>query len=147
MDFLGKEMDTYKIGTTANSCSTMHKLTSSPITKECFSFDNNDLTKLEMEEYLKCKDIMTLIIENCEWLRQQYLKSKDKRYWRELVQILPNAWNQKRTWTANYQVLRNIYFARYNHKLQEWRDYCKMIENLPYGLELICYKKEQKDNA
>lgn len=135
-----KEMDTYKVATVANSCSTMHRLTSSPITKDCFSFDNNNLTQLETEEYLKCKDIIESVIENCEWLRQQYLKTKDKRYWRELVQLLPNAWNQKRTWTANYQVLRNIYFARRHHKLQEWHDFCDMIEKLPYSKELICYE-------
>ena len=140
--YLHKELDTYKVATVANSCSTMHKITSSPITKECFSFDNENLTKLETEEYLKCKDIMENIVQSCEWLRQQYLKTKDKRYWRELIQILPCGWNQKRTWTGNYQNLRNMYFARKNHKLIEWRQFCQMIEQLPYGKELICYKKE-----
>lgn len=140
--YLHKELDTYKVATVANSCSTMHKITSSPITKECFSFDNENLTKLETEEYLKCKDIMENIVQSCEWLRQQYLKTKDKRYWRELIQILPCGWNQKRTWTGNYQNLRNMYFARKNHKLIEWRQFCQIIEQLPYGKELICYKKE-----
>lgn len=139
--FWWKEMDQYRIGCTTNSCSTMHKLASTPITLNCFSFDNENLTKLDTEEYLKCKHIINSIIENCEWLRKKYLETKDKRYWRELIQILPSAWNQKRTWTANYQVLRNIYFARRNHKLQEWKDFCNLIEKLPYGLELICYKK------
>lgn len=142
--YLHKELDTYKVATVANSCSTMHKITSSPITKECFSFDNENLTKLETEEYLKCKDIMKNIVQSCEWLRQQYLKTKDKRYWRELIQILPCGWNQKRTWTGNYQNLRNMYFARKNHKLIEWRQFCQIIEQLPYGKELICYKKENK---
>ena len=142
--YLHKELDTYKVATVANSCSTMHKITSSPITKECFSFDNENLTKLETEEYLKCKDIMENIVKSCEWLRQQYLKTKDKRYWRELIQILPCGWNQKRTWTGNYQNLRNMYFARKNHKLIEWRQFCQIIEQLPYGKELICYKKENK---
>ena len=143
--YLHKELDTYKVATVANSCSTMHKITSSPITKECFSFDNENLTKLETEEYLKCKDIMENIVQSCEWLRQQYLKTKDKRYWRELIQILPCGWNQKRTWTGNYQNLRNMYFARKNHKLIEWRQFCQMIEQLPYGLELICYEKGDKN--
>lgn len=142
--YLHKELDTYKVATVANSCSTMHKITSSPITKECFSFDNENLTKLETEEYLKCKDIMENIVQSCEWLRQQYLKTKDKRYWRELIQILPCGWNQKRTWTGNYQNLRNMYFARKNHKLIEWRQFCQIIEQLPYSKELICYKKENK---
>lgn len=130
-------MDTYKVATVANSCSTMHKITSSPITKECFSFDNENLTKLETEEYLKCKDAMENIVQSCEWLRQQYLKTKDKRYWRELIQILPSAWMQKRTWTANYQVLRNIYFARRNHKLLEWHEFIDKILTFPYAKELI----------
>ena len=139
--FWWKEMDTYKVGTTANSCSTMHKLASSEIGAQNFSFDM-DIADFP-EEY---QELVSMIRVNsvyyCEQLRKAYEKTKDKRIWRVLVEVLPMAWNQRRTWTANYQVLRNIYFQRRNHKLDEWREFCKIIEELPYGKELICYKKE-----
>ena len=124
-----KEMDTYKVGTVANSTSTMHKLTSKPIEESDFSFDSDwDLDFNLGKKY---------IINVCENLRKKYIETKDKRYWRALIQLLPESYNQTRTWTANYAILRNIYFARRNHKLQEWLDFCKMIESLPYGKELI----------
>lgn len=142
----GKEMDQYKVGTTTNSCSTMHKLASTPITRECFSFDEN-FDKLPIytatdadsgiEISYNLDLIMEDIINNCEKLRQLYNETKDVRYWRALVMLLPEGWNQKRTWTANYQVLRNIYFARRNHKLIEWHDFCHRIELLPYAADLI----------
>lgn len=131
-----KEFDTYKIGTTANSCSTMHKLSSERINRDMFSFD-------EVEADTRSLEIMRdQIINYCEALRQEYNLTKDKRIWRELVAVLPMGFNQRRTWTGNYQVLRNMYFQRRTHKLQEWRDFCKTIEELPYGKELICYEKE-----
>ena len=142
--FWWKEMDTYKVGTTANSCSTMHKLASSEIGAQNFSFDM-DIADFP-EEY---QELVSMIRVNsvyyCEQLRKAYEKTKDKRIWRALVEVLPMAWNQRRTWTANYQVLRNIYFQRRNHKLDEWREFCKVIEELPYGKELICYEKEKKE--
>ena len=114
----------------------MHKLHSKPITKDMFSFDS-------MDDFLPIgTDWFEDHIQDCEELRNLYLETKDKRYWRALIQLLPSAWNQKRTWTANYQVLRNIYFARKNHKLQEWRDFCSMIEKLPYASDLITISKE-----
>jgi hypothetical protein len=134
--FWWKEMDTYKVGTVANSCSTMHKITSAPITMDNFSFG----------PYIEFYPMYEKIIEYCEDLRQKYLETKDKRYWRALIEILPEAWNQKRTWTANYQVLRNIYFQRRYHKLEEWHQFCDVIEKLPYGKELICYEKKEKNN-
>lgn len=134
--FLWKELDTYKIGTVANSCSTMHKITSAPITMDNFSFG----------PYIEFYPIYEKIINHCEELRQKYLETKDKRYWRALIEILPEAWNQRRTWTANYQVLRNIYFQRRYHKLEEWHQFCDVIEKLPYGKELICYEKKEKNN-
>lgn len=82
------------------------------------------------------------IIFYCEELRKKYAITKDKQYWRALVQLLPNGWMQKRTITLNYQVLRAQYFARRNHKLSEWHEYCEFIESLPYAKELICYEKE-----
>jgi hypothetical protein len=134
--FWWKEMDTYKVGTVANSCSTMHKITSAPITMDNFSFS----------PYIEFYPAYEMIIYHCEELRKKYLETKDKRYWRTLIEILPEAWNQKRTWTANYQVLRNIYFQRRYHKLEEWHQFCDVIEKLPYGKELICYEKKEKNN-
>lgn len=134
-----KEMDTYKVATTTNSTSTMHKLASTPITRECFSLD--EFESLKINENLLIEEYIENTINTLERLRQRYLKTKFPTYWRALVQLLPESWNQTRMWTANYQVLRNIYFARRNHKLKEWQDFCKKIENLPYGKELICYAK------
>ena len=139
--FWWKEMDTYKVGTTANSCSTMHKLTSEEISAQNFSFIKPEEFEDQYNQYF-IKTAQEEIIQYCEILRKAYNKTKDKRIWRALVEVLPMAWNQRRTWTANYQVLRNIYFQRRNHKLDEWREFCKVIEELPYGKELICYKKE-----
>lgn len=142
-------MDTYKVGTTANSCSTMHKLTSEEITEKNFSFDDEVLKGISKDYNLDTLyyliGIRDRIVKECEELRQQYNKTKDKRIWRALIEILPEGWNQRRTWTANYQVLRNIYFQRRFHKLDEWREFCKIIEELPYGKELICYEKEKKE--
>ena len=146
-----KEFDTYKVGTTANSTSTMHKLTSKPITKDCFEFDNGD--ELEITNYTiphggECgvvySDYQEDIIDMCETLRQKYLETKDKRYWRALVQILPQSWLQTRTITMSYSNLRNMYFQRRNHKLVEWLQFCSWIMKLPYGEELIML--EEKEN-
>lgn len=130
-----KEADTYKIFTTANSTSTMHKLSSKPITIENFETDDYckdlDLLGVKMEEYADN------IIGICEVLRRKYLETKDVRYWKELVRWLPEGWLQTRTWTANYEVLRNIYHQRKNHKLSEWHSFCAWIEELPYAKELI----------
>jgi hypothetical protein len=148
-----KQMDQYRIGVVTNSESTMHRLTQTPITRECFSFDE-ELDALDTQfygqevegflEYFSLGLMNETTISTCERLRQKYLETKDKRYWRALIQLLPESWNQKRTWTANYQVLRAIYFARRYHKLQEWKDFCQMIEELPYGKELICYIPSEK---
>ena len=144
-----KEFDTYKVGTTANSTSTMHKLTSKPITKDCFEFDNGD--ELEITNYTiphggECgvvySDYQEDIIDMCETLRQKYLETKDKRYWRALVQILPQSWLQTRTITMSYSNLRNMYFQRRNHKLVEWLQFCSWIMKLPYGEELIMLEEK-----
>lgn len=142
-----KEADTYKIATVANSCSTMHKITSSEITEENYSFDPEPdklLTDLPTDDYIRILDIKKRAVDAVEWLRKKYKETGDKRYWRLLIQINPDGWLQKRTWTGNYQNLRNQYFARKNHKVIEWHEYCKMIENLPYGKELICYQRPVK---
>lgn len=144
-----KEMDTYKVATVANSCSTMHKITASPITVDCFSFDSK-IWELEVrDEYYEDENLIyhyllesyiTNIVEACELLRVKYLETKNKDYWRALIQLLPESFNQKRTWSANYQVLRNIYFARRNHKLSEWHDFCNEIKKLPYSEQLITWE-------
>jgi hypothetical protein len=122
-----REMDTYKVATVANSTSTMHTLTSKPLTLDDFSWDRLSEPREKMLEHLNS-------------LIEYYKATNDKEVWRELIQDLPGSYNYLRTWTANYQVLRNIYFARRNHKHVEWRDFCKMIEGLPYG-ELITIEK------
>ena len=141
-----KEFDTYKVGTVANSTSTMHKLSSTPIIKEMFEFDNLDIT---IDEYTiphggNCQtifhDYTEDIIDMCENLRQKFIETKDKRYWRSLIQILPNAFLQTRTVTMSYANLRNIYFQRQNHKLEEWHKFCDWVDTLPYSKELICWQ-------
>jgi hypothetical protein len=134
--FWWKEYDTYKVATVANSCSTMHKLASTPITKELFSFEGCEAI---------CPQVIDYVIETAEWLRQEYNRTKDKKYWRALIEFLPNGWNQKRTVTLNYQNARAMYFARRYHKVDEWRELCEIFKKLPYGEELICYEKEKKN--
>ena len=132
-----KEMDTYKVGTTANSTSTMHKLASTPITIDCFETD-------DFNEKAACVDVAFNfpyeIIEYCEKLRQKYLETKDIKYWKELIRWLPMSWLQTRTWTANYSILRNIYHWRKDHKLSEWHQFCDWISTLPYANELILFE-------
>ena len=142
-----KEMDTYKVGTTANSTSTMHKLATTPITLDCFETDdlNEDLFVFECPDIhddeelstFKIKDIWENVIHDCEVLRQKYLETKDVRYWKELIRILPESWLQTRTWTANYAVLRNIIKWRTNHKLTEWHQFVDWCKTLPYSKELL----------
>ena len=123
-----KEFDTYKVGTTANSTSTMHKLASTPITLDCFEIDDFNPVFYEPIQ----------LIEALEDLRQKYNETKDKRYWKELVRWLPNGWLQTRTITMNYENLRSMYHQREHHKLVEWSDaFCKWVESLPYAKELI----------
>ena len=139
-----KEFDTYKVGTVANSTSTMHKLSSNPIIKEMFEFDDNadDLVVSQGKsicgewEYV-FGDYIEDIVDMCENLRLKFKETGDAAYWRALVQILPNAYVQTRTVTMSYANLRNIYFQRKNHKLKEWHDFCDWIKQLPYSQELI----------
>lgn len=129
-----KEFDTYKVGTVANSCSTMHKIADKEFTLEDFScehlFDfcpNSDT------------DSMTVLRYTIGWLnccREKYLKTKDKEDWWQMIQLLPSSYNQRRTVMLNYEVLANIYKSRCNHKLDEWHDFCSLIEGLDYS-ELI----------
>ena len=122
-----KEFDTYKVGTVANSCSTMHKIADKEFTLEDFSHEHLMQGGLECIKNL-CKDL--------NMCREQYLAKHDKEWWWQMIQLLPSSYNQKRTVQLNYAVLRNIYHARRNHKLDEWRDFCSWVESLPYA-ELI----------
>ena len=133
-----KEFDTYKVGTVANSCSTMHKLDAQPITREMFSWGNIGDPG---EEFWATVDT---ICAECERLRLLFKETGEKVYWRALVQLLPNSWMQKRTVTLNYQVARAQYFARRFHKLTEWHTLCDVYMNLPYGKEFIGYEKQKK---
>lgn len=138
-----KEFDTYKVGTVANSTSTMHKLAAFPITKECFEMDDFANIKVYDNEPYKIdectSDMWDTIIDICETLRQRYNETKDMRYWKELVRILPNGWLQTRTVTMNYANLRGMYHWRRDHKLTEWHQFCDWIKTLPYANELILY--------
>ena len=132
--FWWKEFDTYKVGTVSNSTSTMHKLASTPITIDCFEMGNF--------EDLRMFDISTvweILIFDLERLRKLYNETKDKRYWKELIRLLPESWLQKRTITMNYENILNMYRQRKNHKLTEWsKSFCDWVKTLPYAEELIC---------
>lgn len=140
-----KEFDTYRIGVTENSTSTMHKLASTPITRECFEMDDFEDIEIEAmysenDEFIfgyRTGDFIDDIIETLEELRQKYLETKDKRYWKELVRWLPNGWLQTRTVTMNYENLRSMAHQRMGHKLSEWRSFLEWANTLPYAKELI----------
>lgn len=138
-----KELDTYKVGTTANSQSTMHKLAATPITLDCFEIGDLEKTLkvFDGEPYTpnyNVEDCWENIINVCETLRKRYNETKDPRYWKELIRVLPESWLQTRTWTANYAVLRTIYHQRKNHKLTEWSAFLdEVVNNLPQGKEFI----------
>lgn len=120
------EADTYKVGTVRNSCSTMHTIHKKEFEASDFSFENvpPDVTGVNW------------FLGRLNYARKMYLETNDKKYWYAMIQILPSSYNQRATWQANYAVLRNIYHARKGHKLNEWRDFCKWIEELPCS-ELI----------
>ena len=129
-----KEFDTYKVGTVANSCSTMHKIDSKPIELSDFSIDDFNIE----DEGLSFEDYFINVVADCENLRRKYLETKDKKYWKGLIQLLPESYNQKRTITLNYETLRNIYGSRRNHKLDEWSiGFMNWIKSLPYAEVLI----------
>lgn len=121
-----KEFDTYKVGTVANSTSTMHKLATTPITKDCFEMD--DYAELDNGF---CTDMWNSLIEWLEGLRQKYNETKVKAYWKELIRLLPESWLQTRMIDCNFATLRNIYAWRRTHRLNEWHKFCDWIETLP----------------
>lgn len=129
-----KEFDTYKVGTVRNSCSTMHKIHSKEFTLDDFSVD--DFSYIPTITEVSFKEVFKIIISECEFHRKRYLETNDKKHWRALIQILPSSYNQKATIQLNYAVFRNMYHSRKNHKLDEWKDFCKWIESLPCS-ELI----------
>ena len=144
-----KEFDTYKVGTVANSCSTMHKIAAKEFTLEDFSCEHLfDDYSLEDQLTYGCsdtgddnfcytsKDALQVICDILNHHRFMYLETQDKRYWWQMIQLLPSSYNQRRTVMLNYEVLANIYKSRRNHKLDEWHTFCEWIEGLPYA-ELI----------
>lgn len=136
-----KEADTYKVATVANSTSTMHKLASTPITKECFEMGDYE-PSLRLIDDVDIGLRVNCFIDDLEQLRQKYLETKDKKYWKELIRWLPNGWLQTRTWTGNYETLRNMYGQRRYHKLTEWsQDFCNWVKTLPYAKELILFNQ------
>ena len=142
-----KEFDTYKVGTVANSTSTMHKITSQPITLDCFEIDDYEKDLFMYYEHSYVKDMVADIVRNCETLRQRYLETKDKRYWKELIRWLPESWLQKRTVTMTYENLLAMCSKgqRRFHKLNEWSgqdnpnvpNFISWARTLPYAQELI----------
>lgn len=151
-----KEFDTYKVGTVANSCSTMHKIADKEFELDDFSCEHllqSSPTQLELYSALACAPtcdgkpqwtpMMHLLstIAGLNHYREKYLETKDKKYWWQMIQLLPSSYNQKRTVMLNYEVLANVYKSRKNHKLDEWCIFCDWIKELPYS-EIITGKSE-----
>lgn len=128
-----KEFDTYKVGTVANSCSTMHKIQAKEFTRADFSCERMT------EDALRVLDATIGFMES---ERVRFVETKDKSAWHNMIQLLPSSYNQLRTVTLNYEVLINIYYARRHHKLQEWHTLCEAIEKLPYAKEFILVKED-----
>ena len=156
-----KEFDTYKVATVANSCSTMHKIQEKEFTLEDFSTDKiidtgepgyenmyDDLVLTLLFDYEKQyydpHDIFSeILIRALNLYRKRYLETKDKKYWWQMIQLLPSSYNQTRNVMLNYEVLANIYKSRKNHKLDCWRDFCAWIKTLPYS-ELITGEENER---
>lgn len=126
-----KQFDTYKIGVTVNSCSTMHTIHDKPFEVEDFSFEN--VHPVDANDIVSCLNK----------IRRTFIETKDKKYWNAIIQVLPESYNQKRTVCLNYEVLYNIYNQRRGHKLEEWHAFCQFIESLPYMDEFL--KKEEEE--
>ena len=132
-----KEFDTYRIGVTENSTSTMHKLASTPITLDCFELGDYS-PELDMIDDVPLGLRVDSFIDDLEQMRQKYLMTNNKRYWKELVRWLPNGWLQTRTVTMNYENLLSMYHQRRNHKLTEWSiDFINFIKSLPYASDFL----------
>ena len=129
-----KEYDTYKVATVANSTSTMHKIASKPFTLDDFSHERMNT---------QAQEALAHTVSVLEDLRKDYLETKDKETWYSMIQLLPSSYHQMRTCTLNYETLLNIYYARRNHKLDEWHTVCDWIASLPYAKELILAVEEK----
>lgn len=134
--YFWKEFDTYKVGTVANSESTMHTIHKKEITLDDFSCERLSMT---------AKAYLNATVSFLELTRQRFVETKDKSFWDDIIQTLPASYNQKRTISLNYEVLRNMYHARKHHKLDEWHDFCAWIESLPHS-ELITTTNEERTN-
>lgn len=137
-----KEYDTYKVGTVANSCSTMHKIHAKEFTMDDFSHEH--LTPA-------AEGTLSSVVERLNFARKEFMKGRKesdfgmpsaKEYWWDMIQLLPSSYNQKRTVQLNYQVLKTMYFARRNHKLDEWHDFCAWCESLPYFKEICIQERD-----
>lgn len=135
-----KEFDTYKVGTVANSCSTMHKIHAKEFTFDDFSWEHlierRDSDIVEYAGHQTAKDVLDNVIFALNFFRQRFIETNDKEYWWQMIQLLPTSYNQLRTVMLNYEVLANIYASRKDHKLDEWHEFCRWIEGLPLS-ELI----------
>lgn len=141
-----KQLDTYKIGTVTNSTSTMHKIQSKPLTRESFEIEQipyEEQEEMEQRDGIYCagelSDLLDETIQTCEDLRRAFNQTKDKRYWRKLIELLPESYLQAREYTLNYEVLRSIVHQRKGHKLGEWQKFIHWVHTLPYAEELIFY--------
>lgn len=141
-----KQLDTYKIGTVTNSTSTMHKIQSKPLTRESFEIEqipHEEQEEMEQRDGIYCagelSDLFDETIQTCEDLRRAFNQTKDKRYWRKLIELLPESYLQAREYTLNYEVLRSIVHQRKGHKLGEWQKFIHWVRTLPYAEELIFY--------
>lgn len=141
-----KEFDTYKVGTVANSCSTMHKIHTKKFTLEDFSCEHLLIIEPIPGRVYSAMGMMKATIENMNMFRELYLKTKNKKYWWQMIQLLPSSYNQRRTVMLNYEVLANIYKSRRNHKLDEWVKFCTWIKTLPYS-KLITEESKDKNET
>ena len=141
--YLWKELDTYKVGTTANSCSTMHTLHKRDLTIDDFShehfWDKTNEVHGSIPGYLgkNSSDYLKDLLRYLNFIRTKFIETKDKAYWWQIIQLLPSSFNQMRTIDLDYETLFSIYHQRKNHKLDEWREFCKWIETLPYMKEFL----------
>lgn len=140
-----KEMDTYKVGTVGNSCSTMHTIADKEFELEDFSCEHLISDEPIPTRVYSAKDMMEATVANLNLFRRLYLDTKDKKYWWQMIQLLPSSYNQKRTLLVNYEVLANIYHQRKEHKLDEWRTFCEWIKGLPMS-EIITGKETDIDS-
>ena len=140
-----KEFDTYKVGTVANSCSTMHKIHAKEFTLDDFSHEHLTLYDVDGEICRDWLGDLEDLIDDLNLARELFLKTNDKKYWWQMIQLLPSSYNQRRTVQLNYAVLKNMYCSRKNHKLGEWHSFCDWIETLPHS-ELIVDRLEQSND-